>query len=44
MPRNPDIKFDKLQMYFREPYVIDLPDIPGKITVKVPTMGEIIQL
>ena len=44
MPRNPDVKFDKLQMYFREPYVIDLPNIPGKITVKVPTMGEIIEL
>lgn len=43
-PRNPKLNFDRLQMYFREPYIIDLPDVPGTVTVRVPTIGEIIKL
>lgn len=31
-------------MMFREPYVVNLDECPGSITVKVPTIGEIIQL
>lgn len=33
-----------LQMYFGEPYVIDLENIPGKITVYSPTIGDIIEM
>ena len=42
--RNPKIKFDKLQMYFKEPYVIDLEDTLGSITITQPTIGDIIQI
>lgn len=42
--RNPVIEFDKLQMYFGEPYVIDLPNISGSITVYSPTIGDIVRL
>ena len=44
MPRNPKIEFDLLQMYFGEPYVIDLPDALGKVTVYSPTIGDIIEI
>lgn len=33
-----------LQMYFGEPYVIDLEGTPGKITVYSPTIGDIIEI
>ena len=42
MPRNPKIEFDMLQMYCGEPYVIDLPDTIGSITVYSPTIGDVI--
>ena len=42
MPRNPKIEFDMLQMYCGEPYVIDLPDVIGTVTVYSPTVGDII--
>lgn len=44
MPRNPKIEFDMLQMYCGEPYVIDLDDSVGKITVYSPTIGDIISI
>lgn len=42
--RNPKIEFDKLQLYFAEPYVIDLESAVGKITVFQPTIGDIIRI
>lgn len=44
MPRNPRVDFDLLQMYFGEPYVIDLEGIPGKVTVLSPTIGDIVRI
>lgn len=41
--RNPVIEFDKLQMYFGEPYVIDLESVEGSITVYQPKIGEIVR-
>lgn len=43
-PKVPKIEFDMLQMYFDEPYVIDLPDAIGSITVYSPMFGDIIKL
>ena len=42
--RNPKIEFDQLQMYFGEPYVIDLEDAIGIVTVYQPTIGNLIAL
>lgn len=42
--RNPIIEFDKLKLYFREPYEIDLPDADGKIVLIQPSIGDIIEL
>ena len=42
--RNPIIEFDKLQMYFGEPYVIDLDDCVGSITIYQPTIGDIVRI
>ena len=42
--RNPKIEFDKLQMYFGEPYVIDFPDVKGVITIYQPTIGDVVAL
>lgn len=42
--RNPKIEFDNLQMYFGEPYVIDLEGVSGSITVYQPTIGDIIAI
>ena len=42
--RNPKIEFDQLQLYFREPYVIDLPDTQGKITLTQPSIGDVIKI
>lgn len=44
MPRNPTVKFDQLQMYCGEPYIIDLEDAPGKVVVYSPTIGDIINI
>ena len=33
-----------LQMYFGEPYVIDIDGAPGKVTVYSPTIGDIIEI
>lgn len=42
--RYPEIEFDKLQMYFGMPYIIDLPSAEGSITISVPTMRILIGL
>lgn len=42
--RNPKIDFDKLQLYFREPYTIDLESAVGCITITQPTIGDIIKI
>lgn len=42
--RNPIIKFDKLKMYFREPYEIDLEGCDGKITLVQPSIGDVVDL
>ena len=42
--RNPKIEFDKLKMYFREPYEIDLDGVDGKITIIQPSIGDVIEL
>ena len=40
--RYPDIEFDKIQMYFSEPYVIDLENTRGSITINIPKLGDYI--
>lgn len=42
--RNPIIEFDKLQMYFGEPYVINLDDCLGSLTIYQPTIGDIVRI
>lgn len=42
--RNPVIAFDKLQLFFRQPYEIDLPDCDGKIVLTQPSLGDIISI
>lgn len=44
MPRNPKVEFDMLQLYFGEPYTIDLESAYGKITVYSPTLGDIVRI
>ena len=44
MPRNPKVEFDMLQMYFGEPYVIDLENTVGSITIYSPTIGDVISI
>lgn len=41
--RNPVIQFDKLQMYFGEPYIIDLENCEGKIQINQPTIGDVVR-
>lgn len=36
------IKFDRLQMYFGDPYTVDIEGVPGKITIYQPTIGNIV--
>lgn len=42
--RYPQLEFDRLQMYFGEPYVIDLESAQGKVTIDIPTVGDIVHL
>lgn len=42
--RYPKLEFDKLQMYFGEPYIIDTEDTLGSITVYSPSIGDIMRL
>ena len=39
--RYPKIEFDKLQMYFGKPYVVDLDNAVGSVTIKMPTVGNV---
>lgn len=42
--RYPAFEFDRLQMYFGEPYVIDVASANGRITVQIPTIGDIVRI
>lgn len=42
--RNPVIKFDKLKLFFGEPYEINLEDTDGKIIMTQPTIGDVVEL
>ena len=42
--RNPKIEFDRLQMYFGDPYVIDLEDATGSLTIYEPSIGDIVRI
>lgn len=42
--RNPKIEFDQLQMYFGEPYCINLDSAEGTIVLHQPTIGDIVKL
>lgn len=44
MRRYPQISFDRLKMYFGEPYVIDCENAKGSITIYQPTIGDILQM
>lgn len=39
--RYPKLEFDRLQMYFGKPYIIDLEGVNGSITIKMPTVGNV---
>ena len=39
--RYPKLEFDRLQMYFGKPYIINLEGVNGSITVKMPTVGNV---
>lgn len=42
--RNPVLEFDGLQMYFGEPYHINLDSAQGEIIIYSPTIGELIEV
>lgn len=42
--RNPVISFDRLRMYFGDPYTIDFEDLRGAITIYSPTIGDIMEI
>jgi hypothetical protein len=42
--RNPVIAFDKLRLFFNEPYIIDIEGCDGVIELVQPTIGDIIRL
>lgn len=42
--RNTIIEYDELQMYFGKPYVIDVENTVGTITVYTPTIGDIMEI
>lgn len=42
--RNPKIDIDKLALYFKEPYVIDVEDAVGQVTVTQPTIGDVVRI
>lgn len=39
--RYPKLEFDRLQMYFGKPYVVDLEGVNGSVTIKMPTVGNV---
>lgn len=42
--RNPVIEFDDVQIYFADPYVIDIEGAQGTITVTQPKLGDMIKI
>lgn len=42
--RNPKIEFDRLQMFFCEPYVINLESTEGQLTLYQPKIGDVIRI
>lgn len=43
-PRYPTLEFDRLKLFFGDPLVIDEEGAKGVVTVKSPTLGDIIQI
>lgn len=41
--RNPVIEFDDLQIYFAEPYIIDVPSAQGTLTIHQPSFRDLIR-
>lgn len=41
--RNPVIHFDRLPMYFGDPFIIDFNDLKGKVIIYSPTIGDIVE-
>lgn len=41
--RNPIIEFDKLQLYFKKPYIINAPDENHQIIIQQPRIGDIVE-
>ncbi len=39
--RYPKLEFDRLQMYFGKPYIVDLEGVNGSVTIKMPTVGNV---
>lgn len=44
MSRNPKIDIDKLRLYFREPYVIDVENAKGTLTLYQPSIRDLIRI
>ena len=42
--RYPELSFDKLRMYFGEPYVIDVKSVDGTVTVLIPKMQQLLDI
>lgn len=42
--RNPVIEFDKLKLFFGDPYVIDVEGADGTITIHQPTIGDVVEI
>ena len=42
--RNPVIEFDKLKLFFGDPYEIDIEDAEGTITLSQPSIGDVVNL
>jgi len=42
--RNPKIEFDKLKLFFRDKYVIDVPSADGIIVMTQPSLGDIVSI
>ena len=43
-PRYPSLEFDRLKLFFGDPLTIDVEGARGTVTVKSPTLGDIVQI
>ena len=43
-PRYPTLEFDRLKLFFGDPLTIDVEGARGTVTVKSPTLGDIVQI